>query len=72
MTAEREILAGLLASVRELVRSGRETLQFLTELPADADAFATLPVMARVASTAALKHFEQSIIAKNLLEGDVQ
>jgi uncharacterized protein with HEPN domain len=59
VTPEQEIVADLLRALRALVRSTEETLGLLPTLPEDASAFAALPVIARVASTAALKDFEQ-------------
>ena len=59
MTPEQEIITDLLESVRALVLSARETLTLAEPTPRDADAFAAMPPLQRLATTAMIKQFEQ-------------
>jgi hypothetical protein len=59
VTGEQEVIDDALRSVRSLVASSRETLTLIGQVPADEGAFASLTAVERVATTAALKQFEQ-------------
>lgn len=59
MTPEQEVIADLLATARRLAASARETLTLIETIPFDEAGFQALTPIERIATTAALKQFEQ-------------
>lgn len=59
MTPEQEIVADQLEAIAAVVRSARETLPIVGDMPADDAEFAAMSPMRRMAATAMLKQFEQ-------------
>ena len=59
MTGEQDVIDDLVRSAERIVSSAKETLTLVERVPADEASFAALTPIERVATTAALKQFEQ-------------
>ena len=61
MTAEQEVLADLLEQLDRIARGIADDREVLGELPGSVAAFEAMPIVARTASKALLKGFEQYV-----------
>lgn len=61
MTAEQEVLADLLDQLERIARGVADDRDVLGEQPRSLDAFVAMPALARTASKALLKGFEQYV-----------